>query len=95
MTEISTKTGTLKHAESDCGAELEICNVEGVCCKTSKLNNQPGNDRESGQTDVYTKETVLGACAEEVGKLYSFNNFFDKTIKLFREVCLVTLKLPL
>ena len=70
MTEISTKTGTLKHAESDCGAELEICNVEGVCCKTSNLNNMPGDDRESGQTDVYTKETILGLCAREVRKLY-------------------------
>lgn len=69
MTEISTKTGTLKHAESDCGAELEICNVEGVCCKTSHLNN-PRDGRESGQTDVYTKETILGLCAREVRKLY-------------------------
>ena len=73
MTEISIKTGLLNHAQSDCGAELEICDVEGVCCKTSKLNNEPGNDRERGQTDVYTDETILGFCAKEVDKIRPFN----------------------
>jgi len=81
VTEISIKTGTVDDAESDCGAELEICNVEGVCCKTSKLDNKPGYDRESGQTDVYTKGTVLGACANEVRKLCLINNFFHFTLQ--------------
>ena len=81
MTEISIKTGTLDHAESDCGAELEICNVEGVCCKTSFLNNEPGDDRGSGQTNVYTKETILDSCAREVGKSILFNSPFHSQIQ--------------
>ena len=93
MTEISIKTGTRNNAESDCGAELEICNAERVCCKTSKLDNLPGDDRESGKTDVYTNQTILGACAEEVGKLCSL--FMIMFILLYREVCLVTSKLPI
>ena len=80
MTEISIKTGIVKYAESDCGAELEICNVEGVCCKTSKLNNWPGDDREIGQTNVYTREIILGACAEEVKKC-SINNLFHSHLQ--------------
>ena len=88
MTETSIKTGTVKYAESDCGVELEICNVEGVCCKTSFLNNKPGDDRESGQTDVYTKETILGACAEKVNYVHLTTSF----ILLSREVSLMTLK---
>ena len=90
MTEISIKTGTVSKGESNCGAELEICNVEGVCCKTSKLNNEPGNDRESGQTDVYTKETIVGDCAKEVNCVHLTTSF----ILLSREVSLVTLKQP-
>ena len=81
MTEISIETDTRNNAESDCGAELEICDIKGFCCKTSKLDNKPGDDRESGQTDVYTKETILGACAKEVRKLCSFNNFFYSALQ--------------
>ena len=81
MTEISIKTGTVDDAQSDCGAELEICNVEEVCCKTSFLDNKPGDDRESGQTNVYTKETILDSCAKEVGKSISFNNHFHSQIQ--------------
>ena len=77
MTEISIKTGTVKRGESDCQAELKICDNKGKCCKTSFLNNEPGDDRESGQTDVYTKETILGACANEVRKLCSTNISFS------------------
>ena len=81
VTEISIKTGTEKHAESDCGAELEICDNKGKCCKTSFLDNKPGNDRESGQTNVYTKETILGLYAREVKKLISFYNFFHSALQ--------------
>ena len=81
MTEISIKTGTVKDAESDCGAELEICDDKGKCCKTSFLDNKPGDDRESGQTNVYTKETILGLCAREVGKSILFNNHFHSQIQ--------------
>ena len=81
MTEISTKTGTLIHAESDCGAELEICDNKGKCCKTSFLDNKPGDDRESGQTNVYTKETILGVCANEVRKSISLNNHLHSQIQ--------------
>ena len=73
VTEISIETDTRNNAESDCGAELEICDIKGFCCKTSKLDNKPGDDRESGQTDVYTDETILGFCAKEVDKIRPFN----------------------
>ena len=81
MTEITIKTGTEEDAESDCGAELEIRDNKGKCCKTSFLDNKPGDDRESGQTNVYTRETILGACANEVRKLCSFKNFFHSALQ--------------
>ena len=81
MTEISIKTGTVFDAESDCGAELEICDNKGKCCKTFFLDNKPGDDRESGQTNVYTKETILDSCAREVGKSILFNNSFHSQIQ--------------
>jgi len=61
---ISINTGTVANAESDCAAYLKICDNKGICCTTSNLDN-PGDDRVSGQTDVYTKQTILGSCANE------------------------------
>ena len=66
MTEISIKTGTLEDAQSDCAVEMEICDIKGICCQTSYLNNVSEADRENGQTDVYTNQTILGSCAKEV-----------------------------
>ena len=74
MSAISINTGTVANAQSDCAAYLEICDTKGICCTTSNLDN-PGDDRVSGQTDVYTKQTILGACANEVGKTNSIKNF--------------------
>jgi len=62
--EVAIKTGNIKYAQSDCAADLEICDAQGNCCKTSDLNN-PWNDRESGNTDPYTEQTILGSCAKE------------------------------
>ena len=72
MTEISIKTGTLEDAQSDCALEMEICGVKGICCQTSYLNNVSEDDRENGQTDVYTNQTLLGSCAKEVRMFLSF-----------------------
>ena len=66
MAQISIKTGTIEDGNSNSGAQMEICDIKGVCCKTSFLDNEPDDDRESGQTDVYTDHTILGYCAEEV-----------------------------
>ena len=64
---IATKTGTDGHAESNARVVVEICDSQGTCCQTSSdgLDN-PGQDRENGQTDVYTSTTILGNCAQEV-----------------------------
>ena len=64
---IATKTGTYGSAESNARVVVEICDSQGTCCQTSSdgLDN-PGQDRENGQTDVYTSTTILGNCAQEV-----------------------------
>ena len=72
MTKISIKTGTLEDAQSDCALEMEICGVKGICCQTSYLNNLSEDDRENGQTDVYTNQTILGSCAKEVRMFLNF-----------------------
>ena len=69
VSSITTKTGTIKDAQSDARAVLEICDKDGNCCQTTPdgrgLDN-PGNDRESGQTDTYTDTALLGNCANQV-----------------------------
>ena len=66
---IVIKTGSNAYDESDCRAVIEICDNLGNCCATSPngqgLDN-PGDDRERGQTDVYTSRSVLNTCAQEV-----------------------------
>ena len=74
MREVSIKTGNIKYAQSDCAADLEICDAQGNCCKTSDLNN-PWDDRESGNIDPYTEQTILGSCANEGGRIFSIKNF--------------------
>merc|ERR1740123_1168731 len=65
---ISTKTGTYHYAASNARIVVEICDSQGTCCQTSSdgrgLDN-PGQDRENGQTDVYTNTSILGNCAQE------------------------------
>ena len=66
---IAIKTGTVPNAESNCSAVMEICDKDGNCCQTTpngKGLDNPGTDRESGQTDIYTNTTLLGNCADEV-----------------------------
>ena len=69
MSTIAIKTGTRKHAGSNARVVVEICDSQGTCCQTSSdgrgLDN-PGQDREIGQTDVYTNSAILGNCAQEV-----------------------------
>ena len=69
VSSITTKTGTTKGAPSYARKVLEICDKDGNCCQTTPdgrgLDN-PGNDRESGQTDTYTDTALLGNCANEV-----------------------------
>ena len=67
MTSIAIKTGTVNAAESGCRAVMEICDEQGNCCQTSTTGNgldNPGDDREKGQTDIYTNTTLLGNCAQ-------------------------------
>ena len=69
MSSIAIKTGTVPNAQSDCRAVMELCDRQRNCCQTTPngqgLDN-PGNDRESGQTDIYTNTTLLGNCADKV-----------------------------
>jgi len=62
VTEISVKTGDESSAESDAGVNLEICDGLGTCCHTLPLDNT-GNDRKTGQTDVYSGST-LSDCSQ-------------------------------
>ena len=66
---ISIKTGTTADAQSNCDAELKICDNEEICCKTSNLDN-PGDDRERGKTDDYTDPALLGHCGKMVRKSF-------------------------
>ena len=69
MSTIAIKTGAGIYDASNCRAVMEICYSDGNCCQTSPngrgLDN-PGQDREIGQIDVYTNKTILGNCSQEV-----------------------------
>ena len=62
VTKISVKTGNQSSAESDAVADLQICDGFGACCQTLGLDNA-GNDRQRGQTDVYSG-SLLSNCSE-------------------------------
>ena len=72
MSTIATKTGTSKYAKSKARVVAEICDTRGTCCQTSDgrlgrgLDNNPGIDRQKGQTDIYTDTAIIGNCAEKV-----------------------------
>ena len=76
VSKIATKTGTRGGADSGSGVVVEICDSQGTCCQTSSdgrgLDN-PGQDREIGQTDVYTSTAILGTCAQEVIHVFTNN----------------------
>ena len=69
MSKIATLTGNVQYAESNARVVAELCDSQGFCCQTSSngrgLDN-PGQDRKSDQTDVYTNPAILGNCAQEV-----------------------------
>ena len=60
---IKIKTGTLPHAATDATPNLKICDGLGTCCKTLGLDNS-GNDRPSGQVDVYQAGWQLANCTK-------------------------------
>ena len=59
---VAIKTGTAARAGSEAVATLRICDGLYNCCKTEDLDN-PGDDRVSGQTDVYEK-SLLSTCRQ-------------------------------
>ena len=65
MSTITTKTTNWRDAGSGARVVAEICDSQGFCCQTASLDN-PGEDRQSGQTDVYTDAAILGNCAQKV-----------------------------
>ena len=60
--EVAIKTGTTARAGSEAVATLRICDGLDNCCQTEDLDN-PGDDRVSGQTDVYEK-SLLSTCRQ-------------------------------
>ena len=75
MSTIATKTGTSKYAKSKARVVAEICDTRGTCCQTSSegrgLDNS-GEDRQIGQTDVYTDNGILGSCSQKVVYILTF-----------------------
>ena len=63
VTKVRIKTGTLTHASTDATPDLQICDGLGSCCKTLGLDNS-GNDRPSGQIDVYKGLELLADCTK-------------------------------
>ena len=63
VTEVKIKTGIVAYASTDATPSLKICDGLSACCDTSGLDNY-GNDRPSGQVDVYQAEWQLGNCTE-------------------------------
>ena len=59
---VAIKTGTTARAGSEAVATLRICDGLDNCCQTEDLDN-PGDDRVSGQTDVYEK-SLLSTCTQ-------------------------------
>ena len=69
MSTITTKTTNWRDAASGARVVAEICDSQGTCCQTSsdgKGLDNPGEDRQIGQTDVYTDAAILGNCAQKV-----------------------------
>ena len=62
MNLIAVKTGDLDYADSDVHAELEICDGNGICCKTAQELDNSGDDRERGAVDEYKDSANLGTC---------------------------------
>ena len=46
MNLIAVKTGDLDYAGSAVHAELELCDGNGICCKTAENLDNSGDDRE-------------------------------------------------
>jgi len=59
---VAIKTGTTARAGSEAVATLKICDGLDNCCQTEDLDN-PGDDRVSGQTDVY-ESSLLSTCRQ-------------------------------
>jgi len=82
VSEIIIKTGS-EATDSDIAAK--ICDGKGVCCQTNALDNSGNNDFETGQTDTFKGQQLLGDCSKndldpEMGnwtvKLGSAGGFF-------------------
>ena len=63
VTKVKIKTGTVPYASTDATPSLKICDHLGNCCNTLGLDNY-GNDRPSGQVDVYQDGWQLGNCTK-------------------------------
>ena len=61
VTEISTKTGSMKNAGTDDYVSLTVCDTTGACCTTA-LDNKSVDDRQKGRVDTFADSLVLGDC---------------------------------
>ena len=65
ITEISTETGSMRHAGTNDPVTITVCDVSGGCC--SNPLNVPGyDDRVQGHVDTYNGPDVLGQCYDFV-----------------------------
>ena len=62
---IQTKTGTGENSKSDDKITVRICDGVNSCCETNDLDNPNKNDREEGQTDIFSGKEILNACFQK------------------------------
>ena len=73
MNLIAVKTGDLDYAGSAVHAELELCDGNGICCKTAENLDNSGDDRERGAVDEYKDSAILGTCFAVIFRCPSFS----------------------
>ena len=61
VTEISTKTGSMRHAGTNDAVSIKICDGKEICC-TTFLDTSGHDDHEKGHVDVFADPEDLASC---------------------------------
>ena len=85
MTKVKIKTGTVDYASTDATPYLKICDGLATCCETLGLDNY-GNDRPSGQVDVYQAGWQLGNCTKVDHKWMMMYGNFRTQMDIFGKI---------
>ena len=70
--EICDGQGEMESLLKKCAMQTQYL-AKGVCCQTNPLDNS-GNDFESGQTDSFKGQQLLGDCSKVSPIVDAFNN---------------------